>query len=148
MNMEICRLKAGDGVRAIRAVHELKPVEGQNGLDASEDHMRKLLQQDANYLIVAFDGGRPVGFLVAHRFSRIDRDKNMVYLYEIGVDPDYRRQGIGSKMIRLLKDECKGDNVMEIWVATGDDNIPAMRLYESTGAVKIPRNYLEYVYQG
>jgi len=146
--MRIHRLKADDEADAIRAIHKLKPASERDGLDASPEHMRRLLEDDANYLIVATgpDDG-PVGFLIAYRVPRVDRDQNMIYLYEIVVRPDCRRQGIGSQMIDLLKHESSPDDIMEIWVGTELGNTPARRLYESTGGKPGSDQIVEFFYK-
>ena len=146
--MNIRRLQAGEEAAAVEAIHELKPVSERDGYDASPQHMRRLLQRDENYLIVAAQpDATPVGFLIAYRVPRVDRDQNMIYLYEIAVRPDCRRQGIGSQMIDLLKHESSSDNIMEIWVGTELENTPARRLYESTGGKPGSDPIVEFVYK-
>ena len=87
---------------------------------ASESHMRTLLDSSEKYFIGVYHAALPVGFLIAHRFLRIDRDEYQIYLYEIGVDKKFRRQGIGASMIELLKELCRKEKVAikEIWVGT------------------------------
>lgn len=145
--IEIRRLTTGDEIAAIDAIHQLKPSEERHGVDASAEHMRRLLARDANYLYVASVDTQPVGFLLAYRFPRADRDQDMIYLYEIGVLPEHRRRGIGTKMIQSLKEECRNRNVMEVWVGTEADNVPARALYESTGAKCQGETYAEYTYE-
>ncbi len=145
--VEIRRLKAGDEAEAIRAIHVLKPSRERDGRDATPKHMRALLEADLNYLIVASADTSPIGFLLAYGFPRVDRDKNMIYLYEIDVLPEYRRRGIGSGMTQLLKDECQNDQIMKIWVGTDAGNSPARKLFESTGAICDGESYAEYVYK-
>lgn len=145
--MEIRRLGPGDENLAIRAIHRLKPAAERAGNDASPEHMRRLLGDDRNTLIVASDGGRPVGFLVAYRFPRVDRDREMVYLYEIEVVPEYRRRGIGTRMIRQLEEVCRARDVLKIWVGTEAGNLAARALYEATGARCERDDYAEYTYE-
>ena len=104
--MEILRARAGDEATAIAAIHGLKPAAERAGHDASPGHMLELLARDESYLYIASVDAGPVGFLLAYRVPRVDRDQDMIYLYEIGVLPEHRRRGIGSKMVRLLKEEC------------------------------------------
>jgi ribosomal protein S18 acetylase RimI-like enzyme len=144
--MKIHRLKTGDEEAAIEAIRDLKPSEERSGQNASIEHMKLLLTSEENYLYIAYVNTVPVGFLLAYSFPRIDRDQNMIYLYEIDVIPKYRRQGIGSQMIQRLKNECRCNNVMKVWVGTENDNIAARALYESTGAKCQGKNCIEFVY--
>ena len=145
--MEIRRLKTGDEMAAIAAIHELKPPGERDEQDASVEHMGKLLSENRNYLYAAFADDQPVGFLLAYRLPRVDRDQDMVYLYEICVLPQHRRRGIGTKMIQLFKEECHFSKIMQIWVGTETGNAAARALYESTGAKCEGENYAEYTYR-
>jgi len=144
--MNIRRLHRGDEKEAISAVHELKPESERQGHDASVEHMRRLLESVNNYLIVADINGSAAGFLIAHRVPRVDRDRFMIYLYEIGVAEAFQRQGIGRRMIELLKREASEDSVTNIWVGTEESNTAARRLYESTGGVPEPELIIEFNY--
>ncbi len=146
--IDIRRLQSGDEDIASRTVECQKPVVERNGNLASSSHMRSLLKASGNYFIGAYDEKRPVGFLIAHLFPRIDRDEYQVYLYEIGVDERYRRRGIGSRMIELLKQLCREENVVikEIWVGTEHGNTSAQELYKSTGAQMELEKFREFVY--
>jgi len=70
----------------------------------------------------------------------------MIYLYEIGVHPEYRRKGIGAALIGALKEDCRNRDILKIWVGTEADNLAARRLYESTGATFEREDHVEYVY--
>jgi ribosomal protein S18 acetylase RimI-like enzyme len=70
----------------------------------------------------------------------------MVYLYEIENVADHRRKGLGRRMIDLLKEECRESDVEDIWVGTENDNIAAIRLYESTGGALTSPDNCEYTY--
>ena len=109
--------------------------------------MRHLLARDENYLYIASVDAQPVGFLLAYRVPRVDRDQDMIYLYEIAVLPEQRRRGIGSRMIQELKEECRSNNVMVMWVGTEADNVAARALYESMGAKCQGETYAEYTYE-
>ena len=137
---------AGDEEFAIEAVLKLKLEEERTGDTPSLVHMRSLLSDKRNIFIVARDDEKPVGFAIAYSMPRIDRDQNMVYLYEIEVDREHRRHGIGTKMIDLLKRLCRERPVLKIWVGTEESNIPAQRLYEATGGKREPESVFEFVY--
>ena len=142
IQLEIRRLREGDEALGVAAIRELK----ESGLTSSPGHMRRLLVMDENYFCVVTEGRRPIGFLVAHRFPRVDEDSSIIYLYELGVHPDYRRMGVGSAMVNLLKQDCRDRNIKKIWVGTAADNVAAKRLFESTGATFEREDYVEYVY--
>lgn len=147
MDFEIRRLQQGDEQLVLQAVLDLKPEDERGGRQPSIQHLRRFLAQDTNYLIIASKDSVPIGFLTAYRMLDLFCDASMVYLYEIKVAPPYRRQGIGKRMVNMLKTECKEGNVEEIWVATEKENVAAKQLYERTGAICESPDQCEFVYQ-
>ena len=111
---------------ALRLVKESAP-------DVAEDRLRGFLEKPENVLIVAEEDGGPAGFLVAYALDRVDRDRQMVCLYEIGVLAEKRRRGLAAAMIDALLAGCRAQGVMKTWVITDRANEPAMRLYARTG---------------
>ena len=72
--------------------------------------------------IVAHDRGEILG-AAAWSGSEIDR---------LVVSPDVHREGIGRALVEVTIDSIVGQRIQ---VATGRDNAPARRLYESVGFV-------------
>jgi len=128
--MEVRRLGAGDAQLAVNALRLLKAPDGYPIPSAA--YLAAFLSRPQNVLIVAIDNGAPVGYLVAYLLDRIDRDQQMMFLYEIGVAHSHRRRGVGTSMIKELKSICRVEDVMKMWVPTGRDNVAATRLYART----------------
>lgn len=147
MKTDILRLTSGNEDLAITAIQKLKIELERKKCKPSINHIGEYLRNPDNYLILAQINEVPVGFLTAYSFPRIDCDKNMIYLYEIEVDESQRCKGIGKEMIQLLINLAKKENILEIWVGTQHDNIPAQRLFESTGAIIDGKHNFEYVYE-
>ncbi len=53
----------------------------------------------------------------------------------IAVHPDYRREGIGRKILDLMIDICKEREIKSITLEVRDGNIPAYNLYLKEGFV-------------
>ncbi|HVF89871.1 MAG TPA: GNAT family N-acetyltransferase [Blastocatellia bacterium] len=133
MNMEVRRLENPDAALARDAIATLKMADSSLRSNLNADYLRHFLSRPENYLIVATDGDRPVGYLVAYLLDRVDRDQAMMFFYEISVAESHHRRGAGTAMIDLLKSFCRQQNVMKMWVHTNRSNKAAMRLYESMG---------------
>ena len=129
--MSARRLGPADAALAAEAVRRIKETPVREGF--GEDHLRRFLARAENILIVAEDEGAPAGFLLAYVLDRVDRDRRMVCLYEIGVVAACRRRGIGRAMLEELKAWCGRENVMKAWVITDRGNAAAMRLYAAAG---------------
>lgn len=134
--MDVRRLGAHDSDTGARAIRLLKAPDGYPV--PSAEYLAAFLSQPDNVLIVASDGGEPVGYLVAYLLDRVDRNQQMMFFYEIQVAESNRRRGIGKRMITELKAVCRAQEVMKMWVPTGRANIAATRLYASTGAAPLP----------
>lgn len=56
-----------------------------------------------------------------------------IFLYEIAVDPWYRRKGVAKALIKSLKKICVSKGIKEMYVGTEKDNENAIKLYKATG---------------
>lgn len=79
--------------------------------------------------------GEPAGYARAVVLTRPDDVRPQVFLYDIGVSEDARRQGHGRALVAALLAECRALGASEMFVPTNRSNAAAMALYTSTGAV-------------
>ena len=121
------RLGPEDGALAAEAVRRVKEA------DVDAVWLGAFLKKPENLLIVAQEGGVPAGFLLAYALDRVDRERRMICLYEIGVAASSRRRGLATAMIEALLAWCRSQGVMKTWVITDRSNDAAMRLYAATG---------------
>ncbi|MBC8478018.1 MAG: GNAT family N-acetyltransferase [Candidatus Delongbacteria bacterium] len=129
----IRRLHSGDEETARQLLLRIKTTPTPTvALPATESFV-KLLQRDDVYLLVAGPPAEPTGFLLAYRLPRLDRDCDMVCLYELEVHPRHRRQGIGKSLVRAMMAICRKSTVMKMWVSTAATNRAASALYTATG---------------
>ena len=147
MDMTVRRLGPGDEALALRIVQALKPGDERDGREPSLGHLARFLGMDTNYLLAAVADGAPVGFLTAYRMPALAGDASMVYLFEIEVAARFRRQGLGKRLVELLKQVCTETNVEDLWVGTENTNTAARRLYESTGGVYESTDNCELIYE-
>ena len=108
---------------------------------------RRFLENPDNLFLLAQWDGTPCGFLTAHRLQRFDRRRAEVLLYEIGVDHQFQRRGIGAALIAELKRWAKEAGADEVWVLTSRDNIAARALYASTGGREDAPGMTMFTYQ-
>ena len=62
----------------------------------------------------------------------------------IGVNPDFRRQGIATAMVGIIEKTLKNQGVKKIFLEVASNNIAAQKLYENSGFVRVglrPRYY-------
>lgn len=134
-HVDVRRLGPDDSQIGARAIQLLKAPDRY--ATPSIEYLARFLSRPGNVLIVALDDGEPVGYLVGYLLDRVDRDQQMMLLYEIGVAEPHRRRGIGTRMIGTLKAICRAEDVLKMWAPTGRSNVAATRLYASTGAAPL-----------
>ena len=97
-----------------------------------EDEIRSLEGNQTNRMLLAMDGEEIAGIATIHSTHKIKARHDG----ELGivVAKKYQKQGIGSRLIRILIDWCKGNGVTtRISLDTRADNIPAVALYMKFG---------------
>jgi ribosomal protein S18 acetylase RimI-like enzyme len=114
--MEIRRLAPGDE-EVVRAL-------------ATREPRTELLQDSRTIFLAAFEDDDPVGFAFGYVLPRRHGGPAILFVYEIGVDEEHRRRGIGSALMRRLAEEAGAG---EGFVLTEPDNAAANALYRSLG---------------
>jgi ribosomal protein S18 acetylase RimI-like enzyme len=92
-----------------------------------------LLADPRTLMLVAFDGGRPVGFVLAHELPRRHGDRSKLFVYEVDVRETHHRRGIGSALLARLAELARERGIRTGFVLTAEDNAPANALYRSAG---------------
>jgi len=97
--------------------------------------IRAYLADLRNVLLFAFEGSEALGFLRATELLQLSSRRKQMFLYEIGVDEDFRRHGIGKALLTTLIKDCRERGFEEMFVFTDPGNVAAVALYRSAGAV-------------
>jgi GNAT superfamily N-acetyltransferase len=136
--MIIRRLLASDAEIAHQIMTKIKFVEdGTEHLTKTltADYLRDFLNYEGHYLLAALDGNTPIGFILAYRLQRVDRSQNMMFLYEINVAKEFRKKGVGIALINKVKEMCKQESILKMFVLTNRSNTAAYNLYKNTGGI-------------
>lgn len=92
---------------------------------------------DKNCIVIAaLQETRVVGGLIAYVLPKLEQEKSEIYLYDLAVAEEYRRQGIAKQLITELKLVGKGLDAWVIFVQADAVDEPAIKLYESLSEVK------------
>ena len=92
-----------------------------------------LLADARTLMLVAFDGERAVGFVLAHELPRRHGDRAKLFVYEVDVAESHRRRGIASALLARLGELARDRGIRAGFVLTEPDNGPANALYRSAG---------------
>jgi GNAT superfamily N-acetyltransferase len=92
-----------------------------------------LLADPRSLLLVAFDGERPVGLVLAHELPRRHGDRAKLFVYEVDVAESHQRRGIASALLERLAEVARERGIRVGFVLTDPRNGPANALYRSAG---------------
>lgn len=81
------------------------------------------------------------GKIVAFAITQIVLDE--ATLFNIAVDPDYQRRGLGKALLEYLINELEHKSITTLWLEVRASNLAARSLYEDLGfnEVTIRKNY-------
>jgi ribosomal protein S18 acetylase RimI-like enzyme len=99
--------------------------------------IRSTCINDERQVFVALANGRPVGF-VAIALNAFHERMGVIDI--IGVDPDYQRRGISSRLTEIAIEHMRSRGMDIAVVETGGDpgHAPARAAYESAGFTRLP----------
>jgi GNAT superfamily N-acetyltransferase len=123
--------EAGISIRLLEpgdeaVVRELATYDGPGDPEA-------LLADPRTLMLVAFEGERPVGLVLAHELPRRHGPPAKLFVYEVDVAESHRRRGIASALLARLAELARERGIPAGFVLTDPGNGPANALYRSAG---------------
>lgn len=111
---------------------------GDTGVETDYDGMVKefeKLSKNADYkFISAIDGDKLVGFCsVVINHDIVENQKPIIMLWNLRVHPDYRKHGVGKKIMHFIEKFGKENNVDFIFLGCDKDNESARKFYYKMG---------------
>lgn len=111
-----------------------------------EENARLFLSNSMNWIFACIENNRIIGFAYGYELNRLNNIGNMLYIHEVGVLPEYHRQGIGKQILNGIKASCKLLGICRIFLFTERSNIPACALYESVGGEQAHNDDVSYFF--
>ncbi|WP_346892793.1 GNAT family N-acetyltransferase [uncultured Roseibium sp.] len=139
-------------IRAIRSdeAHKLAPLIAENaqalkrGAPRRPDdyYAERILADKTAEVIGAFQKDQLVGFAVFFDLPELITGLRIGQLEDIYVHPDFRKQGIGRKMVETLVAEGQSRGWLQLrWMVPGK-NVPAVTLYEKIAEPDHRKSYV------
>lgn len=91
------------------------------------------LSKQDNLFFAAVKDNTVIGFAFGYRLNRLDSNRTMLYIHEVGVMDAWQRQGVGFHMMNALKQWCKENTVGKMFLTCYQNNIGANKLYRKLG---------------
>jgi ribosomal protein S18 acetylase RimI-like enzyme len=98
-----------------------------------DDAVERFLADPTHHLLLAREGEDTVGFVSGMEMTHPDKGTEM-FLYELAVDEQHRRLGVGTALVRALADLAQERGCYGMWVLTDADNDAALATYAAAGA--------------
>jgi len=146
-SIEVRRLSFQDveiASETVRAIKTRRETSDGSSMDACDMHA--WLSRPSNVLIAATQDGIPVGFALGYLLDRVDEARTMLFFYETEVAASHRKQGIGRRLVEMMKEIAREEKVTKMWVQTDPSNNAARTLYQSMGGIEIASSDALYVW--
>nr|NUR37990.1 AAC(3)-I family aminoglycoside N-acetyltransferase [Sphingomonas sp.] len=136
--MVVRRLGAGDEESARQLNALFADVFGDAATYAmerpSDAYLGALLRRAAVIALVAESEAGAVGGLVAYVLPKFEQERSEIYIYDLAVTRDRRREGIATTLINELQKIAAEIGAWVIYVQADYGDEPAIALYEKLGA--------------
>jgi aminoglycoside 3-N-acetyltransferase I len=98
-----------------------------------DDYLEGLLAKEHVIALVALAGEEVVGGLVAYELDKFERARREVYIYDLAVRAEHRRQGVATALIEHLREIAAQRGAWVVYVQADHGDDPAIALYEKLG---------------
>ena len=99
----------------------------------SQPYLERLLDNENFIVLVARKQETVVGGLAAYVLQKFEQERSEVYIYDLAVAAENRRQGIATALIVKLKELARGRGAHVIFVQADYGDDPAISLYTKLG---------------
>lgn len=124
----------------LKALHAIDAACFPPGISYTLEELRLFIAHPMAKTWVAEEGGETVGFLVAHKTSRVG-----AHIVTIDVTEPARRRGVGRALMDAAEDWARSQGCRQVSLETAEDNRAAQAFYSKHGYEKtgMIRNYYE-----
>ena len=99
----------------------------------SDAYLEGLLAKEHVVALVALAGKEVLGGLVAYELDKFERARREVYIYDLAVRAEHRRQGVATALIEHLREIAARRGAWVVYVQADHGDDPAIALYEKLG---------------
>lgn len=93
-------------------------------------YLRDILAKPEFIAICAMNDRTVMGGLTAYQLDKFEQNRREIYIYDLAVGLEYRRQGVATSIINALREEAIRRDAYLIFVQADIGDTPAIALYE------------------
>jgi GNAT superfamily N-acetyltransferase len=108
---------------------------------------REFLADPRHHIAVALAEGVVVGFASGVQYVHPDKPRPQLWVNEVAVASTHRRRGLGKAVLGALLERGRQLGCTEAWVLTDRGNLPAMRMYASSGGIETPPDSVMFTFR-
>ncbi|MEA3354888.1 MAG: GNAT family N-acetyltransferase [Patescibacteria group bacterium] len=101
----------------------------KNGIN----YFKKVTSNKNYYCLIIYDDDKPIGYLAGVEKKFGYRTNKTAEIENMGISPQYRSQGLGTKLINKFRQWCKQKNFTHIYVNSYYKNKKAINFYKNQG---------------
>ena len=140
--MEIRELVAGDTDRLATLFAAVQP-ESATARATEPDALDAFLADPSSFLLAAYADDSPVGLAWGLQM-RSPSGRLTTYVHELDVHQDWRRQGVGSALVKEAMALARRRHSTKFWLSTGGHNEVAQAFYGSLDGDRKPSGDVNY----
>lgn len=108
-------------------------VETYTARQPDDAYLTSLLANPGFVAVAAFSAGRVIGGIAGYVLPKFEQARSELYIYDLAVEEAFRRQGIATAMIEVVKDVATSRGAYVIYVQADHGDDPAIALYTKMG---------------
>lgn len=138
MNLQIRKSTSKDIPAIIELMREFAEFENlSDSLEVNQENLRDAMFGENAFVegLIAFDAETAVAYAIFLPYFSSFRGQRSVYLEDIYITENYRKSGLGEKMLREIARVGKEKGAVRMDFQVLDWNAPAINFYKKHGAV-------------
>lgn len=139
MDVQIRRSTADEIPAIVRLMRSFAEYENLGDYcEITEERLHDVMFGDEAFVegLVAFHDDRPIAYAMFYPYFASFRGQRGFYLEDIYIADDYRRNGLGEAMIRIIARLAKQRGFERLDFQVLAWNTPAVKFYEKLGAIR------------
>ena len=114
-------------------------------LDKLNDRIDEMLKRGNYQIFVACDRDKVVGYIGCVSYLAFELDNEGMKIIALAVSKEYRRKGIGTKLLKTAEQWAKENNIEIILLNSGLPREEAHAFYESQGYFKKSYGFIKKI---